>query len=648
KAVSEETPKPGEGEPPASPEIIAPPEELSWQILWKQAQLAQLLEQSEVLLAKEAPNLRETLVLTALFSGDQTRAQEIAEELPDDAPLRKFLTALEERKPETALKVFESWTETDPERAILRDNAYGFALMMVGARAKAMQELSARYAKSPENVVALYNLATLYRTAQLPQYATQVLDRLLLLYPNNLAARSMLLALLIENGNLERARGVAELTYQLYPNKPQSVVDAARIYRITGELDLAESILKKALATMPENGPVRIAGTQIHLLKGDPDAALQLVEGHAFEGQTSVIGEALRAFALALKKDWPGVIGTCEGIPADARSLGIHLLLAAAHVQQGNADAATESLRQAGDISWSRISRNGVVAAVLGKGDPPAGADDLVADLKAQPEAFAAFTYGTACMAESLFDAAFSAYEEVASAIPTSPTLTATMLDALSGSFRIENPVQRAQALANEAPDDPRTWIALAEFYRARKNIKDEGEALQKAIALDESNVMAWMLQARYLEREQDKKGAIEAYERVVALRPGEPIINNNLAYLILETGGDAQRALELAQDALEKAQDNPVIQPHVLHTLGLAELRAGKLDEAEKHLGLALQMRPGDPTLLLDFGNLLIKKGDTESGQRQIRRAVEYAERFGLDFPRKGEAEALVAAETS
>jgi len=58
--------------------------------------------------------------------------------------------------------------------------------------------------------------------------------------------------------------------------------------------------------------------------------------------------------------------------------------------------------------------------------------------------------------------------------------------------------------------------------------------------------------------------------------------------------------------------------------------------------------MRPGDPTLLLDFGALLIEKGEKEAGQRHIRLAIEYANRLGLDFPRKAEAESLVAAETS
>lgn len=643
----EESTAPRPEQSPPRPDMAAE-RDLSWQTLWKQAQFDQLLEQSDAFLAGEEPNVRETLVLAALFNGNRERARQLAEGLPPDAPLVALITALEKREPEAVVNVFDSWTETDPERVILRDNAYGFALTLMGARAKAMQELAALYAKSPENAVALFNLATLYRTAQLPQYASQVLDRLLSLYPNNLGARRLLLALLIENGDLQRARAVAELTYQLYPDKPRAVVDIARIYRITGELDLAESILKNALGTMPENAGVRIAQAQIQLLKGEPDAALRTLDGAVFDAALSPTSETLRAFALALKNDWAAVTQTCAAVPADARSLSAHLLDVAGHMHQGNAGAAARVLTQAEDIPWSRVKGADVVRAALGTGEAPTDAESLVTQLKAHPDALAAYAFGMACMAEALPDATFAAFEKAASIIPDSPALTVLLLDALGTAHRIEAPEQKAERLVNRVPDAPGAWLALAEFYRAKKNTEAEGAALQKAIALDENNLAAWVLQARYLERQNDKEGAIAAYERVVALSPGDPVMNNNLAYLLLETKGDVRRALELARDALEKANDNPVIQPHVLHTLGLAELRAEKLDEAEKHLGLALQMRPGDPTLLLDYGNLLIKKGDSEAGQRQIRRAIEYAERFGLEFSRKAEAEELLAAETS
>lgn len=637
-------PSPTPGEAPAQPTEAAP-----WQTLWKQARLDLLLQQGDALLAAEEPNLRETLVLAALLSANRPRARHFAEGLPQDAPLQALLTALESQDTEASLAVFDTWTETDPERVILRDNAYGFALMLVGARAKALQELSECYAAAPENAVALFNLATMYRTARLPEYAVQVLDKLLALYPDNLSARRILLRLLVDANDMSRARAIAELTYQLYPNDAEAVVDLARIYRITGEVDLAQNLLKSALSAAPENGPLRIAEARLNLLRGRADEVLESLEGRAFDAvELAAAGESLRAFALAEKGDWPAVTASCESLPPERRSPGLHLLFAAARLHEGKPDAALAALDQAGQLPWERINGALPLLAALGKRDAPDEARELVSRLTSSPETLAQYAHGVACLAESTPDCALAPLEKVNAAAPNSPALTVLMLDALASAIRVDDPAQKARDLAQQAPNDPRTWLALATFCRVKKDANGESSAIQKALELDANNAAAWLLQARYLESSGDKAGAIAAYERVLAARPGDPVVGNNLAYLMLETDGDPQRALELAQAAMDAAQDNPAIQPNVLHTLGLAELRAKKLDDAEKHLGLALQMRPGDPTLLLDFGALLLEKGDTETGQRHVRLAIEYAERLGLTFPRKEEAQRLAGTESS
>lgn len=638
---------PGETEAPSVP---ATPDSLSWQVLWQQARFDALLEQSgELLESSDEPALRETLVAAALFSNDLTRAQQLAENLPADAPLRAFLSALAEKKPEAAIEVFDTWTETDPARAILRDNAYGFALMLVGARGRALQELSECYARAPENVVALHNLAAMYRSARLPEFAGQVLEKLLSLYPGNRSARRVLLRILVEADELDRARAIAELTYQLYPNDAESVIDLARIYRVTGEVNLAQSVLKSALNAKPENGPVRIAAARVELVKGLADDALRTLEGKAYEtAELTAASEAIRAFALANKGDWAGVTAACEAVSPEMRSLGLHLLFVAARIHEGNPDAAGAALAQAGDIPWARIAGADAVAAALGRSEARPETQEFVNHLKSTPQAFASYAHGVACLADSFPDCALAAFEQAAALIPNASALTALRLEALARALSVDDPAQKAREYAEQAPADPRTWLALAEFYRGKADAEQEAAAIAKALELDADHTDAWLLQARYLERAGDQDGAAAAYARVLTARPGDPVVGNNLAYLILETGGDVQRALELAQAAFEASQGNPTIQPHVLHTLGLAELRANKLDDAEKHLILALQMRPGDPTLLMDYGALLLEKGDTETGERHIRLAIEYANRLGLDFPRKAEAEKMVGAETS
>ena len=58
----------------------------------------------------------------------------------------------------------------------------------------------------------------------------------------------------------------------------------------------------------------------------------------------------------------------------------------------------------------------------------------------------------------------------------------------------------------------------------------------------------------------------------------------------------------------------------------------------------MALEMRPGDPTLLLDYGQLLIAKNQPEEGKHQIELALRYAAQLTSPFARRAEAERILA----
>jgi tetratricopeptide (TPR) repeat protein len=73
------------------------------------------------------------------------------------------------------------------------------------------------------------------------------------------------------------------------------------------------------------------------------------------------------------------------------------------------------------------------------------------------------------------------------------------------------------------------------------------------------------MLVGMLAEGKGDRKKAMEAYERILAENPRFAPAANDLAYFLSETGGDKERALQLAQVAKEAAPD----EPHISDTLG-------------------------------------------------------------------------------
>ncbi len=95
-------------------------DEADWRALWRQAALNRLLQDRDVFLAKDEPDLRETLVLAAVFTHDRLLAEELAEGLPEDSPLHGYLSALTERNPEAIRDHMQQWQEEDDDRRLLR------------------------------------------------------------------------------------------------------------------------------------------------------------------------------------------------------------------------------------------------------------------------------------------------------------------------------------------------------------------------------------------------------------------------------------------------------------------------------------------------------------------------------------------------
>jgi Flp pilus assembly protein TadD len=187
--------------------------------------------------------------------------------------------------------------------------------------------------------------------------------------------------------------------------------------------------------------------------------------------------------------------------------------------------------------------------------------------------------------------------------------------------------------------DDAAVWLSYANYHESNEADAAQREALERAAELASDNPIVWLMMGRFEEQQDDMAAAGDAYARLLELRPGDPVASNNRAYCLLVTDGSAEEALELANEATEFLPNNP----HLLHTLGVAQMRVGDLDAAGENLGKALVQRPGDPTMLLDVGQLLIKRGERDRGLRHVQEALTLSEFLGVDFPRSAEARQII-----
>ena len=119
-------------------------------------------------------------------------------------------------------------------------------------------------------------------------------------------------------------------------------------------------------------------------------------------------------------------------------------------------------------------------------------------------------------------------------------------------------------------------------------------------------------------EAKQDWGKAKEAYQKALEIKPDNPLASNNLAYVMLETGGNVDVALSLAQTARRGMPDSP----NVADTLGWVFYQKGAyksaIDLFEEALKLAEKNKaPDDPTLHYHLG-LAYEKTDRPALAKQ------------------------------
>ena len=93
-------------------------------------------------------------------------------------------------------------------------------------------------------------------------------------------------------------------------------------------------------------------------------------------------------------------------------------------------------------------------------------------------------------------------------------------------------------------------------------------------------------------------------------------MLMNNVAYLMVDSGGNLDEALALVQKALQKAPG----QPNLIDTLGWIYLKKNWSDSAlQVFRGLA-QKYPDNPTFRYHFGMALLQKGDKTTAKAEFR----------------------------
>ena len=264
-------------------------------------------------------------------------------------------------------------------------------------------------------------------------------------------------------------------------------------------------------------------------------------------------------------------------------------------------------------------------------------------------------------------------FTEAAKAYQDALDRNSESMDGLRGLVNVyvaENQVDKAIATVNgqiaKVPTNSGFYSLLgAVLFHSKRDLSGAEGALEKSIALDKSNYDAvvqlcevraakgeidqaiatgeqslkdnsrqpnlYIVMGNLYESKSDWKRAQDAYQNTLALNSQNPVASNDLARVMLHTGGNLDMALSLAQSARRVLPNSPGVVDTVgwiFYQQGVYSLAISNLQEA-----LTLQAKnnlPDNPDIHYHLGMAYEKSNQPELAREQF----EHVLRISPNYP--------------
>ena len=524
-------------------------------------------------------------------------AKRYATRNPDDLAGEKLLGALELelRRPAAtidALSKFEAAGKADAQALDLLGRAY----MQVGKTGEALTAFSAAVKLAPANAGLHTNLGQAQLRAGHRSEAITDLEESLNLGPTAPAAE-MLVITELAAGEWQRAIDAANKLQQAQPDSPipgnllgltklsqfdlegaraqfaeiakkhsdflPARLNLARVLELQGRADEAEKVLNQVLTEQPANSFALSRLVDMLLRGGKADTAVAAAE-RAHNAAPAHQGITIGLIDLYIRhdgKDKALALAREEARNADGSNTALIAARARAEFAAGQKNEAADSYRRLIDINPSQIAYRRQLAALLFSMDDLDGAQQAIDKaIEADPN--------NPQLAEDRIAIALKTPSGVAGAVATANQLKAThpnlpTAPALEGdAYMAAKEYEKAAAAYTKAfQQSPSAMLAirLATAKSVGGNADAGTQVLREWSAAhpDDSAVSAQLATADLAARRFDE--AKKELEQVLAKRPQDPIVLNNLAWLYQQSGDPrarsvAERAYLLAPNLAQTA----------------------------------------------------------------------------------------------
>ena len=529
------------------------------------------------------------------------------------------------RQIEAAEKQLKAALELEPRNPLL-NRALGVLHLATGRAAQAEGYFVA-YAESLGTSAGQFTLANLYMSLQRPADARRVLAEAAKQPDAFAEATTSLASLDLLDGKAEEARKGIETVLARFPKHVNALVLKAQVLSNERKYDQALAEIASALAVEPNN------------------AAAHLSEGNIY-ADTSRVTEAIAAYESVLKSDTKNPLQVHEA----------NFRLGAIHLELGSLDRAMTHAQAALQVQPSSANAHLLAARIeTGRGQLSEARRRLAALKGAFPNAApVAVLRGQIELAAKQPALAAAAFQEALKHDPANvEALTALAkmdlaagrrkeaLERVESSLRQPNPsvdllvlAGQVYGAAGELPKAEKSLLAaverepnrfdaytrLGQLYAAQGRLPEAVKQIEAILDRNPKAVGSNTTLGVLLQMSGRMADAERAYENTLAVDPRAGVAANNLAWLLVESQRDLDRALGLAQVASVAMPDVAAVSD----TLGWVYYRKNLPQLALPPLLKAVKAEPRNPEFHYHLGAVYAATGDKVKARHSLTQALE------------------------
>jgi tetratricopeptide (TPR) repeat protein len=411
--------------------------------------------------------------------------------------------------------------------------------------------------------------------------------------PKDPEARGLKASFLLDKGDVDAAVSELQAVVTAKPDNFVARFNLGRAYFAKGDTEQARQQFETALKQKPDYMPARLALTQLALRRGEIDAALKMAQETLRINPTSGTATLLEAAAYLRKGQFDEARSLLDQIlknnPNQADTL---LELGVLNINQKKFKEAEDAFRKAYSVDPSNIrGLRGVIEIHFQQKHPDQAIKILQEEVQKQPQR---------------------------------PDLKQELGNAQIRANRVDDGIATFQSIVERYKDSPlelaELYYKISQAYALKRDYTKAAEAVQHSKTLAPANVVYIGGLAQYQDALGKKTEALASYREAMKVDPTNPVVLNNLAYLMSEMGGNLDEALSLAQRAKQQLPNFY----EVSDTIGWIYMKKNLADSAIEIFRELTNKVKENPTYHLHYGMALLKKGDKVNALKEFKTALQ------------------------